>query len=87
MPINKKSRFNSVVTWLHLWLGLVCGIIVCILGITGCIYAFQQEISGVAYNKILYIGPRTENNKAHALPISLLKEKAQQVLGKDRPIT
>lgn len=87
MPINKKSRFNRVVTWLHLWLGLVCGIIVCILGITGCIYAFQQEISGVAYNKILYIGPRTENNKAHALPISLLKEKAQQVLGKDRPIT
>lgn len=29
---------------LHLWLGLSSGLIVCFLGITGCILAFQREI-------------------------------------------
>ncbi|WP_229802305.1 PepSY-associated TM helix domain-containing protein [Pontibacter akesuensis] len=30
--------------WLHLWLGLGSGIVVFIVSITGCFYAFQQEI-------------------------------------------
>lgn len=87
MPVNKKSKFNRIVTWLHLWLGLVSGIIVFILGVTGCIYAFQQEIANIAYKKILYIHPQTENSNAHVLPISLLKEKAQHVLGKGESVT
>src|SRR5690606_11181782 len=36
--------FRQVNDWLHLWLGLVSGIIVFIVSITGCFYAFQQEI-------------------------------------------
>jgi len=87
MPVNKKSKFNRTVTWLHLWLGLVSGIIVCILGITGCMYTFQQEISDVAYKKILYIRPQAPQRNVHVLPISLLKEKAQHVLGKENPVT
>lgn len=87
MPVNKKSKFNRVVTWLHLWLGLVSGIIVCILGITGCIYTFQQEISSVAYQKILHFPRQAAQKTAHVLPISLLKEKAQHILGKDNPVS
>lgn len=41
---KKKSPFKRVVSWLHLWLGLTSGIIVCFLGITGCILAFEREI-------------------------------------------
>ncbi len=41
---NKKSLFKKVVGWLHLWLGLGSGIIVCFLGITGCILAFEREL-------------------------------------------
>jgi uncharacterized iron-regulated membrane protein len=41
---NKKSTFRKVNDWLHLWLGLVSGIVVFIISITGCFYAFQQEI-------------------------------------------
>ncbi len=37
--------FNKVVSWFHLWLGLVTGIVVLIVSITGCIYVFQEEIS------------------------------------------
>jgi uncharacterized iron-regulated membrane protein len=39
-----KSPFRKTVGKLHLWLGLASGLIVCFLGITGCILAFQREI-------------------------------------------
>lgn len=39
-----KSLFSRVNAWLHLWLGLASGIVVFIMGITGCILVFQQEI-------------------------------------------
>lgn len=38
MAIKKAIR------WLHLWLGLISGLLVFFLGITGCILAFQREI-------------------------------------------
>jgi len=41
---RRKSIFRIVNDWLHLWLGLISGIIVFIVSITGCFYAFQQEI-------------------------------------------
>jgi uncharacterized iron-regulated membrane protein len=37
-----KSPFRKTVGKLHLWLGLASGLIVCFLGITGCILAFQR---------------------------------------------
>lgn len=41
---SKKGPFRRVNDWLHLWLGLFSGIVVFIVSITGCFYAFQQEI-------------------------------------------
>lgn len=40
-----KSTWKKVNSWLHLWLGLSSGLIVFIVSITGCIYAFQHELS------------------------------------------
>lgn len=40
--------FKSVNAWLHLWLGLASGIVVVILGITGCILVFEQEIKSIS---------------------------------------
>lgn len=45
---SKKSTFRKVIGWLHLWLGLGSGLIVCFLGITGCILAFEREIEDVS---------------------------------------
>ncbi len=42
--LSKKSAFRRVNDWLHLWLGLISGIVVFIISITGCIYAFEKEI-------------------------------------------
>ncbi|MFD0750010.1 PepSY-associated TM helix domain-containing protein [Mucilaginibacter calamicampi] len=42
----KKRNFKYWTGRLHLWLGLASGLIVCFLGISGCILAFEQEIRG-----------------------------------------
>lgn len=39
-----KSRFRRINDWLHLWLGLISGIIVFIVCLTGCIWVFNEEI-------------------------------------------
>lgn len=41
MLIKLLKKLNA---WLHLWLGLASGIVVVVLGITGCILVFEQEI-------------------------------------------
>lgn len=40
-----KSLFRRINDWLHLWLGLISGIIVLIVCITGCIWVFNEEIT------------------------------------------
>lgn len=42
-----KSRFSKINAWLHLWLGLASGIVVLIMGITGCILVFEHEIKAM----------------------------------------
>lgn len=49
-PAKKKSKdslFIRINKWLHLWLGLVSGIIVLIVCLTGCIWVFNEEINGL----------------------------------------
>ncbi len=44
-PTNKKTRtFKYWIGRIHLWLGLISGLFVLFLGITGCILAFEREI-------------------------------------------
>lgn len=42
-----KLSFRKISYYLHLWLGLISGLIVFIVAITGCIYAFQTEIRNI----------------------------------------
>lgn len=43
----KKNNFKKLIGKIHLWLGLSSGIIVFIIAITGCLYAFQEEIQNI----------------------------------------
>ncbi|WP_443944078.1 PepSY-associated TM helix domain-containing protein [Pedobacter sp. AW1-32] len=43
---NKDSMFTRINKWLHLWLGLISGVIVLIVCLTGCIWVFNEEITG-----------------------------------------
>lgn len=39
--------FKKIIHWLHLWLGLTSGLVVLIVGLTGCLYVFINEIESV----------------------------------------
>lgn len=41
---NEHMRFKQIIRNIHRWLGLLSGLVVFILGITGCILAFEVEI-------------------------------------------
>jgi uncharacterized iron-regulated membrane protein len=68
-----KSLFRTINDWLHLWLGLVSGLIVFIIAITGCIYCFQKEITSLTQP---YQFVKTEE-KPYISP-SVLKKIAEQ---------
>lgn len=84
MPINKKSKINNVITWLHLWLGLISGIVVVIVSLTGCLFVFQQEISDWVRHDEYYVTP--PSGHAVVLPLSELEKSAQKALGADKPV-
>ncbi|TDQ11071.1 PepSY-associated TM helix domain-containing protein [Pedobacter metabolipauper] len=76
--------FKKYTTLLHLWLGLISGLVVFILGITGAMYAFQEEIKDVLYKDRLYVPVPPDGKK---LPLSHLITKAESALGKTRKIS
>ncbi|WBX73799.1 PepSY-associated TM helix domain-containing protein [Tenacibaculum pacificus] len=45
----KKFNFKNTIRKIHLWIALSSGLIIFIVCITGCIYAFQKEIRLAAY--------------------------------------
>ncbi|WP_291914218.1 PepSY domain-containing protein [Chitinophaga sp. CB10] len=78
-----KSRFRKIVDWLHLWLGLVSGIIVVIISITGCLFVFQKEINEMVYHRQIFVTPAN----TPTLPVSQLRATAQAYVGVDKPIS
>jgi uncharacterized iron-regulated membrane protein len=59
---------------IHLWLGLASGLVVFILGITGCIWVFEEEIKSVVYKDRLTVEAHTSKQ----LPLSQLYENARK---------
>lgn len=68
---------------IHLWLGLISGLIVFIVAVTGCLFSFQKEISESVYHKTYFISPP---KYAQTLPLSVLQQKAQFVLTAQKPV-
>lgn len=77
-----KSWLKKLNAWLHLWLGLASGLIVFIVSITGCLFAFQKEITEVIHKDMLFVTPLS----TPMLAPTILQEKAQAALGKDKPV-
>ncbi|PYF69522.1 PepSY-associated TM helix domain-containing protein [Pedobacter nutrimenti] len=80
---SKKSLFRRISDWLHLWLGISSGLIIIIVALTGCIYAFQVEISQWLYKDQIFI---QANPSAKTLPLSQLVQKAEQALGGQKKV-
>lgn len=78
------SNFKKTIHFLHLWLGLISGLVVFILGLTGSIYAFADEIKEWVYKDRLYVEVPAN---ASRLPLSKLLPIAEQAMGRDRKIS
>lgn len=66
---------KKIIGKLHLWLGFGSGLLVFIIAITGCIYAFQKEIQDLT-QPFRFVEVRAEQ----PLPPSVLKAAADKVL-------
>ncbi len=67
------------ILWLHKWLGLLCGIIVFIVSLTGCIYVFYDDLKLAVYPERYFTDTAAHENH-EPLAVSHLAEIAQNVL-------
>uniref|UniRef100_UPI003D7F7369 PepSY-associated TM helix domain-containing protein n=1 Tax=Pedobacter sp. TaxID=1411316 RepID=UPI003D7F7369 len=70
--------FKKTVRFLHLWLGLISGLLVFFLGMTGCILAFQREIEDLTQPYRF----NTVQNTAQLAPTQLKRIADQALTGK-----
>lgn len=73
--------FKKISGWLHLWLGLIAGLIVMIIALTGAIYTFQPELTKATQP---YLSVKAENRPF--LPASAFKSIAEKQLPGKKPI-
>lgn len=66
---------KKIIGKVHLWLGLTSGIVVFIVAVTGCIYAFQAEIQDLTQSFRF-----VESRSQEFLPPSVLKAAAAEML-------
>jgi uncharacterized iron-regulated membrane protein len=68
--------------WLHKWLGLITGIVVFLVSITGCIYVFQDDLKLLFYPD-KYFTQSSSDNKI-PLPLSQLITLAQEQVEREK---
>ena len=79
----KNISFKKAIVQIHLWLGLTSGLVVFVLGITGCIYVFEDELKSFFYKDRMYVDvPQGSSRKT----LSELLLIAQKTFGKKHPI-
>jgi uncharacterized iron-regulated membrane protein len=70
--------FSKVNAWLHLWLGLISGLIVFIVAVTGCILVFEDDIKELTRPYLHASAPAD----SPLLPPSVLAVAAEKQMGK-----
>ncbi len=70
---KNESLFKYISAIIHLWLGLFSSVVVMIVCITGCIYAFKNEINNYFNRSHLYVKVEKQ-----ALPIDFFENKFKE---------
>jgi uncharacterized iron-regulated membrane protein len=74
-----KSKFKKAIRQIHLWLGLISGLIVFIVSITGCIYVFETELRSLYEHEFTDI----QSQQSPVLLPEALKEIGRKALEED----
>lgn len=85
MKKKRKWTFKKLIGKLHLWFGLVIGILVFIISITGALYVFKDEIQNSLRKDAIYHG---EHDIQHKTPLSfsVLEQKVNAQTKEPYPI-
>lgn len=71
---RKNESFTKYLMWIiHLWLGLLSSIIVFIMCLTGCLYAFKNQITDLYNRDKVYITAGTEAKSPNHIQTELSK--------------
>lgn len=76
------KSLKKVAAFLHLWLGLISGIVITIVAFTGCIYVFEEELFNALHKDLVEV-----KVVGKPLPLHVLEERAARALPKGEAIT
>lgn len=68
---------------IHLYLGLVSGLVVFVVSITGCIYVFEEEIFHALNRDLVFVQPEKQPRKS----VAALKDLAEAHFDGKKEIT
>ena len=74
--------FKDSILFLHRWLGIITGLVVVILSLTGCLFVFHQEISNVVRHDTFYADEVPTDQQP--LPVEQLQAKIADTLNINR---
>ncbi|MCB9251436.1 MAG: PepSY domain-containing protein [Flavobacteriales bacterium] len=76
--MKKGYSIRSMLVKLHLWGGLVSGLVIFIVSITGCIYVFEDEFRSILYKDLIF---QKEKITGEILPSEIVKNIENRLPG------
>lgn len=62
--LTARQRLRKNFLWLHRWLGIISGLVVFIVAITGCLYVFEKECRQIFQKKYYFVTPQEAPKKS-----------------------
>lgn len=63
----KEKRLKKIITWLHLWPGLVAGLIILLVALTGSLLVFEEELEIILFKERHIVTPGSQRLSADSL--------------------
>ena len=60
---KKESLFKYIMGLLHLWFGLLSALVIILVCLSGCIYAFKNQITDLLNSEIVFVKEKIEGRK------------------------
>lgn len=71
---SKESRFKHIMGLLHLWFGLLSGIVIIVVCLSGCIYAFKNQFTDLLNQDKVFLNVSGTAKSADEIQEMLAKE-------------
>ncbi|WP_145857532.1 PepSY-associated TM helix domain-containing protein [Pedobacter suwonensis] len=62
-----NNRFKGITGWLHLWLGLITGLVLMVVALSGCLLTFEDELELVFFKERHFVSPSRQRLSADSI--------------------